>query len=112
MIQSEGARSEQGVSVMDRTEVREPLDSNSSRDSNDTIESPSSGASQDRIPSIQELLGQDLARLADLLPEETRYHLKRAGTEAGLALYHLWRRVEAEVRGSDKPKVRKRIDIE
>jgi hypothetical protein len=97
---------------MDRTGEREPLHANSGRDSNNTIDSPSSGASQERIPSVQELLGQDLARLADLIPEETRYHLKRAGTEAGLALYHLWRRVEAEVRGSDKPKVRKHIDVE
>jgi hypothetical protein len=58
------------------------------------------------------LLGQDVSRLVDLIPEETRYHLKRAGTEAGLAFYHLWRRIEAEVRGPDKPKVRKHIDVE
>jgi hypothetical protein len=97
---------------MDRTEERESLESRTERDSSDTISDRPSDASQERIPSVQELLAQDLARLAELVPEETRYHLKRAGTEAGLALYHLWRRVEAQARGPAKPKVRKHIEIE
>jgi hypothetical protein len=64
------------------------------------------------IPSVQDLLARDLARLVDLVPAETRHHLKRAGTEASLALFHLWRSIESEVRGPQKPKVRKRIDVE
>ena len=100
------------ASRMDQTEGSEPFDSHQESNGGSRTEDQPSDASQERTPSIQELLARDLTRLIEMVPEETRYHLKRAGTEAGLAIYHLWRRVESEVRGEAKPKVRKRIDIE
>lgn len=73
----------------------------------ETVDSP-----QTRVRGVQELLGQDLSRLAEVLPEETRHHLKRAGSEAMLALYHLWRSVDSARGSAQTPKVRKRIDVE
>jgi hypothetical protein len=55
---------------------------------------------------------QDLIELpGQILPEETRMHLKKAGREAALALYSLWKSVNSS-QSSSGGKVRKHIDVE
>jgi hypothetical protein len=55
---------------------------------------------------------QDLIDLpGQILPEETRMHLKKAGREAALALYSLWKSVNSS-QSSAGGKVRKHIDVE
>ena len=63
-------------------------------------------------PSIIQMLGGDLSRLTDILPQETRLHLKNAGTEAILALFHLWKSVDAVTGANKTPRPRKHIDVE
>ena len=45
----------------------------------------------------------------ELLPEETKTHLKNAGREAILAVYSLWRSITEAQR---EPKTRKHVDVE
>lgn len=59
------------------------------------------------FPTLDEL--RDLPQR--LLPEETVLHLKNAGREALLALYSLWRSIDAARLGKET-KVRKHIDVE
>jgi hypothetical protein len=47
-----------------------------------------------------------------LLPEETVTHLKNAGREALMAVYTLWRSIDATRQGQSGNKVRKHIDVE
>ncbi len=68
------------------------------------------GAPQEQpiFPTLDDL--RDLPQR--LLPEETVTHLKNAGREALLALYHLWRSIDSARDGQPGDKVRKRIDVE
>lgn len=65
-------------------------------------------AGQPVFPTLQEL--RDLPRR--LLPDETYAHLKNAGREAALAIYSLWRSIDAARLGQSGNKVRKHIDVE
>lgn len=60
------------------------------------------------FPTLEELRDLPLR----LLPEETVVHLKNAGREALLALYHLWRGIDSARSGQPAAKVRKHIDVE
>jgi hypothetical protein len=56
---------------------------------------------------------QDLIDLpGQILPEETRYHLKNACREGALALFTLWQSINKATQSQQGAKVRKKIDLE
>jgi hypothetical protein len=56
---------------------------------------------------------QDLIDLpGQILPEQTRYHLKNACREGALALFTLWQSINKATQPQQGGKVRKKIDIE
>ena len=56
---------------------------------------------------------QDLIDLpGQILPEQTRYHLKNACREGALALFTLWQSINKATQSQQGAKVRKKIDIE
>lgn len=56
---------------------------------------------------------QDLIDLpGQILPEQTRYHLKNACREGALALFTLWQSINKATQSQQGGKVRKKIDVE
>jgi hypothetical protein len=56
---------------------------------------------------------QDLIDLpGQILPEQTRYHLKNACREGALALFTLWQSINKAAQSQQGGKVRKKIEIE
>jgi hypothetical protein len=69
------------------------------------------GASPRQGPTLLTL--QDLIDLpGQILPEQTRYHLKNAYREGALALFSLWQSINKATQSQQGGKVRKKIDIE
>ena len=69
------------------------------------------GASPRQGPTV--LTMQDLIDLpGQILPEQTRYHLKNACREGALALLTLWQSINKATQSQQGGKVRKKIEIE
>ncbi|HYP38878.1 MAG TPA: hypothetical protein VEX13_00825 [Chloroflexia bacterium] len=69
------------------------------------------GASPRQGPTVLTL--QDFIDLpGQILPEQTRYHLKNACREGALALFTLWQSINKATQSQQGGKVRKKIELE